>query len=140
MLSKNTSLNVPVSLSKRLTYATKGPGTKKPGEELKATTAEMERIALNAAINLVEINQLVDLPQFVEHRVVEERVALFNSNGTYRNTQNSNLIQKLSFFLSFFLSLSLSLSLSHTHTHTLSLSLCNLYICWNPTSLSSTWS
>jgi len=53
-------------------------------EEITARAAEMERTALKAAINLVEVSQLVDLPQLLEHRVVEKGMALFNSNGTYK--------------------------------------------------------
>jgi hypothetical protein len=56
----------------------------------------MEQQALKAVINLVEVSQLVDLQELLEHRVVEECVALFNSNGTYRKTQKSKLIQKFS--------------------------------------------
>lgn len=56
----------------------------------------MEWSALKAVIDLVEVSQLVNLPELLEHRVVEECVALFNSNGTYRKTQKSKLIQKLS--------------------------------------------
>ena len=52
MFSKNTSLHASVPLSKRVTFA-KEPGTKKSGEELTATAAEMERVALKAVINLV---------------------------------------------------------------------------------------
>ena len=51
--------------------------------------AEMERTALKALIDLVEVNQLVNLPELLEHRVVED---LFNSNGTYRKTQKSKLV------------------------------------------------
>ena len=47
----------------------------KPGEDLKARAAEMERNALKAAINLVEVSQLVDLPELLEHCVVEKFVA-----------------------------------------------------------------
>ena len=61
VFSKNIPLHASVSLSKRLTFA-KEPGTKKPGEELKATAAEMERTALKAVINLVEVTQIVELP------------------------------------------------------------------------------
>ena len=43
----------------------------------------MEQRALKAVINLVEISQLVGLHELLDHRVVEECVALFNSNGTY---------------------------------------------------------
>lgn len=94
VFSKKTSLHAPIPLSKRLTFA-KEP-KEKPGEELKAKAAEMERSALKAVINLVEVSQLVDLSELLAHRVVEECVALFNSNGTYRKTQKSKLIQKLS--------------------------------------------
>jgi len=71
-----------------------GPGTTKSAEELKATAAEMERTALKAVINLFKVSQLVDLSHMLEHRVVEEYVALYNSNGTYREVQKSKLIQK----------------------------------------------
>lgn len=47
-------------------------------------------------INLVDVSQLIDLHELLEHRVVEECMALFNSNGTYRKTQKSKLIQKFS--------------------------------------------
>ena len=56
----------------------------------------MEQSALKAAIDLVEVSQLVNIPELLEHRIVEECVALFNSNGIYRKTQKSKLIQKLS--------------------------------------------
>lgn len=46
-------------------------------------------------IDLVEVSKLVHLPELLEHRVVEECVAMFNSNGTYRKTQKSKLIRKL---------------------------------------------
>jgi hypothetical protein len=49
----------------------------------------MERSALRALV-------LVNLHELLEHRVIEECVALFNSNGTYRKTLNSKLMQKLS--------------------------------------------
>ena len=71
VFSKNTSLHASVPLSKRLMFA-KEPGAKKPGEELTATAVEMGWTALKAVINLVEVSQLVDLPQLLEHRVVEE--------------------------------------------------------------------
>ena len=45
---------------------------------------EMGRTAVKAVINLVEISQCVDLPQLLEHRVVDECMALFNSDATYR--------------------------------------------------------
>ena len=64
----------------------------KPREELKLRAAEMEQSALKAVIDLVEVSQLVNLPELLEHRVVEECVALLNSYGTYRKTQKSKLI------------------------------------------------
>ena len=95
LFSKNTSLYASIPLSKRMTFA-KAPDKKKPGQDLKARAAEIERTALKAVIDLVEVSQLVDLSELLEHRVVEESVALFNSNGTYRKTQKSQIIQKLS--------------------------------------------
>ena len=86
VFSKNTSLHASVPLSKRLTFA-KEPGAKKPGEELTATAVEMGRTAVKAGINLVEVSQLVDLPQLLEHRAAGECMILFNSNGTYRKKQ-----------------------------------------------------
>ena len=72
------------------------PGTKKPGEEPTATAAAMEQTALKAVINLVEVSQLVDLPQLLEHRVVDESMTLLHSNGTYRKMRKSRLIHKFS--------------------------------------------
>ena len=95
VFSKDTSIYDSVPLSKCLTFA-KGTGTTKPKEDLKATSMEMERDALKAVINLVEVSKLVDLTELLEHRVVEECVALFKCNGTCRKTQKSKLIQKLS--------------------------------------------
>ena len=59
----------------------------KPGEKLKTKAAEMEWSALKGVINLDEVSQLVDLPELLAHRVVEECVALLYYNGTYRKTQ-----------------------------------------------------
>jgi len=54
----------------------------------------MKRSALRAVINLVEVSKLVDFAELLQHCVVEECMALFNSNGTYKKTQNSKLVQK----------------------------------------------
>ena len=81
MFSKKTSLHAHVPLNKHLTFA-KESHTGKPREELKLRAAEMEQIALKVVIDLVEVSQLVNLPELLEHRVVEECVALFNSYGT----------------------------------------------------------
>jgi len=56
---------------------------------------EMEQNALRTVINLVEDSQLVNLSELLEHHVIDECLALFNCNGTYRKTQKSKLIQKL---------------------------------------------
>ena len=45
-------------------------------EDLKVRAAEMERTALKALIDLVEVNQLVNLPELLEHCVVEECVLI----------------------------------------------------------------
>ena len=95
VFNKNTSIHASVHMRKRLTFA-RMPRTEKPAGDLKARAAEMERSALKAVIDLVEVSHLVDLTELLEHRVVEECVALFNSNGTYRKTQKSMLIQGLS--------------------------------------------
>ena len=92
VFSKNTTIHASVPLSKRLIFV-KEPGTNKPREELNATAAEMERTALKAVINLVEVSQLVDLPQLLEHRVVEGCMVLFNSDGTFRKTQTKFSLQ-----------------------------------------------
>lgn len=95
VFSKNISIYACVPLSKRLTFA-KMPVTEKCGEKLEARAAEMERSALKSVIDLVEVSHVVDLTELLEHRVIEECVALFNSNCTYRKTQKSKLIQRMS--------------------------------------------
>lgn len=92
VFSKNTSLYAPVPLSKRWTFA-KGPGKEKTGVDIKVRAAEMERKAFNAVIDLVEVSELVDLTELLEHRVVEECVSLFNYNTSFRKTQKSQLLQ-----------------------------------------------
>ncbi len=94
VFSKRTSLHARVPLNKRLTFA-KGACMEKSMEDLKVRAAKMEQNALKAVIDLVEVSQLANLHELLEHRVIEECVALFNSNGSYRKTQKSKLIQKL---------------------------------------------
>ena len=48
---------------------------------------EMEQNALRAVIDLVEDSQLVNLPELLEHHVIDECLVLFNS--TYRKIQKS---------------------------------------------------
>ena len=55
----------------------------------------MEQKAFKAVINLVEVSQLVDLTDLLEHRVVDECMSLFNSNVIFRKTQKSKIIQKM---------------------------------------------
>jgi len=55
----------------------------------------MERSTPKAVIDLVDVNQLVDLSELSDDRAVEESMALFSSNGTYRKTQKRSLLQKL---------------------------------------------
>ena len=64
MFSKNISLHACVPLRKRLTFAN-DPGNETSGEGLTATAAEMERVALKAVNHLIEVSQLVDLPQLL---------------------------------------------------------------------------
>ena len=45
---------------------------------------------------MVEVSQLVDLSELLDHHVVKEGVVIFNSIGTDRRIQKSQLIQKLS--------------------------------------------
>ena len=94
IFSKNT-LHAHVPLNKYLILS-KGARTKKYREDLKTRAAEMELNALKAVINLVEVSQLVNLPELLEHSVAEEFVTLSNSNGTCRKTPKSKLIPKLS--------------------------------------------
>ena len=81
--SKNTSLHAPAPLNKRLTFA-KMPVAVKHGQDLTSRAADMQRSALKAVIDLVEVSHLVDLAELLEHRVVEECMAIFNSNGRHR--------------------------------------------------------
>jgi hypothetical protein len=74
----------------------KMPAAEKHGEVLTSRAADMERSALKAVIDLVEVSHLVDLAELLENRVVEECMAIFNSCGTYRKTQKSKLIDRLS--------------------------------------------
>ena len=95
VFSKNVSIHAPISLTKCLTFV-KGPVTLRTGENCKARETEMEQNAFKAVIHLVEVSQLIDLHDLLEYRIVDECMALFNSNGTHRKTQKSKLLQKLS--------------------------------------------
>ena len=69
---------------KRLTFARMPVTRENPGQELKARAAEMERNALKAVLDLVDVSQVVCLTELLEHCAIEECAALLNSNGTYR--------------------------------------------------------
>lgn len=66
VFSKNTSLHARVPLSKRMTFA-KGLHTEKPKEDLKVRAAKMKQNALKAVIDLVEVSELVNLNELLEH-------------------------------------------------------------------------
>ena len=86
VFSKNTSLHARVPLNKRLTFA-KEPRTEKPEEDLKARTAEMEQSALKAVTNMVEVSQLVNLPELLEHRSVWPYSILMAHTGRRRRAE-----------------------------------------------------
>ena len=69
----------------------KGQKRPSPLEDIKATAMGIKRNRLKAVINLVEVSKLVDITGVLEHRVVEDCVALFNCNVTYRKKQKSKL-------------------------------------------------
>ena len=55
----------------------------------------MESRTLAFVVNLVDVSGLLSLPELMKHCVSEECLALFNANGTFKNTQKSKLLQKL---------------------------------------------
>ena len=67
----------------------KGQKRPSPLEDVKATVMEIKRNRLKAVFNLVEVIKLMDITGFLEHRVVEDCVALFNCNVKYRRIQKS---------------------------------------------------
>ena len=54
----------------------------------------MESRTLASVVNLVDVSGLL-LPELMKHRASEECLTLFNTNGTFRNTQKSKHLQKL---------------------------------------------
>jgi len=74
--SKKNSQHEHVPLNKHLTFA-KESSNEKPKEDLKMRVTEMEQNALRAVIH----SQLTC--ELLEHRVIDECLALFNCNGTY---------------------------------------------------------
>jgi len=57
---------------------------------MKMKQGEMESRALVSVVNLVFVSGLLSLPELMKHRISEE------SYGTFRSTQKSKLLQKLS--------------------------------------------
>lgn len=92
--SKEKSLHDRIKRSSRLTFAN-APVNKATGEDLKVKQGEMESRALAAVVNLVDVSNLLSLSEVMKHRLTEECLTLFNVNGTFRKTQKSKLLQKL---------------------------------------------
>jgi len=82
VFGKKISLHEHVPLNKRLTFA-KESNNEKPREHLKMRATGMGQNVLRTVINLVVDSQLVNLSESLEHRVIDECLALFNCNGTY---------------------------------------------------------
>ena len=93
--SKCSSIYDTVHKNSRLTFA-HDKLLKPSGETSKQRVGEMERGALAAIVDLVEISNLVDLTQIMKHRITAECLPIFNANGTFRKVQKSNLLEKLS--------------------------------------------
>ena len=93
--SKCSSIYDTVHKNSRLTFA-HNKLLKPSGENSKQRVGEMERGALAAIVDLVEISNLVDLTQIMKHRITAECLPIFNVNGTFRKVQKSKLLEKLS--------------------------------------------
>ncbi|CAB3976667.1 Hypothetical predicted protein [Paramuricea clavata] len=91
--SKEKSLYDRIKRHSRLTFA-KAPTTK-TGEVLKVKQGEMENRALASVVNLVDVSGLMMLSDVMKYRITEECLTLFNVNGTFRKTQKSKILQKL---------------------------------------------
>jgi len=65
------------------------------GDTLKMKQGEIESTALASVVNLVDVSGLLSLTKLMKHRISEECLTLFNVNGTFRKTQKSKLVQKL---------------------------------------------
>ena len=55
----------------------------------------MENKAMASVVNLVEASGLLSLSEVMKHCLTEECLPLFNTNGTFRKTQKSKLLEKL---------------------------------------------
>ena len=92
--SKQKSIHDRIKRNSRLTFSN-APVSKSTGEILKVKQGEMESKALASVVNLVDISGMLLLSEVMKHRVSDECLALFNVNGTFRKTQKSKLLQKL---------------------------------------------
>ena len=89
--SKAIPFYATVTRSKRKNFETQIIET--TGDESSSKKVQdMERQALACIVNLVEESGGVDLEEILQHRVTEECLSLFNSNGTMRKTQKSKLV------------------------------------------------
>lgn len=90
--SKQKSLYDRIKRNSSLRFAN-APVNKANSDNLKVK--QMESRALASVVNLVDVSGLVLLPEVIKHCLSEECLALFNVNGTFRKTQKSKLLQKL---------------------------------------------
>ena len=89
--SKEKSIHDRIKRNSLLTFSL----LKVSGEALKMKQGEMESRVLTSVVSLVDVSGLLSLPEFMKHRISEECLTLFNANGTFRKTQKSKLLQKL---------------------------------------------
>ena len=92
--AKERSLYDPIKHRKQLTFAN-APVNKSVGENVKKRQGEMEGKAMASVVNLVETSGLLSLSEVMKHPLTEECLQLFNTNGTFRKTQKSKLLEKL---------------------------------------------
>ena len=88
VFSNIISIYAPVPLNKRLTFANI-PIVEKQGEELKARASDMERSALKAVIELVEVSQLLDLAQSMS---AWQYLTQMGSTGRHRKANSSKIV------------------------------------------------
>ena len=94
VFSKARSLNDRIPRSKRLNFANQELQHVE-GLNAKGKAQEMERSALSAVVELVEISGGFELEDVLQHRVTEECLSIYNVNGTLRKTQKSKLMEAM---------------------------------------------
>jgi len=92
--SKTKSLNDRVPRSKRQNFSSQqlNGGV---AENLNGKAEGMERDAMAAVVGLVDSSGALKLEDVMQHRVTPECLSIFNANGTFRKSQKSKLLQKL---------------------------------------------